>query len=105
MPFQTTNLLANRSAKPKHSEESMNDNTKLLLELKRLLNEQFAIDPQALTETTRISEVGIDSLHLVDVLLNVELELGVTFEDFSLPPNPTLQEICEEISRASVKVD
>jgi acyl carrier protein len=83
----------------------MNDNTKILLELKRLLNEQFAIDPQALTETTRISEVGIDSLHLVDVLLSVELELGVTFADFRLPPNPTLLEICEEISRASVKAD
>jgi acyl carrier protein len=82
----------------------MNDNTPILLELKRLLHEQFSLDPQALSETTRLAEFGIDSMHLVDVLLNVELGLGVTFENFSLPPNPTLAEICEEIARAAVKV-
>lgn len=81
----------------------MNENSQILLALKRLLHEQFSLDPQALSETTRLAEFGIDSLHLVDVLLNVELELGVTFENFSLPPNPTLGEICEEISRASAK--
>lgn len=81
----------------------MNDHDQILLELKRLMHERFAIDPQAMSDTTRLAELGVDSLHLVDVLLSVELQLGVTFEDFSLPPNPTMREICEEISRASVK--
>ncbi|MDB5823472.1 MAG: hypothetical protein JWR21_2176 [Herminiimonas sp.] len=103
MPFQTTNPLAIGNQTLKTEKNSMNENSQILLALKRLLHEQFSLDPQALSETTRLAEFGIDSLHLVDVLLNVELELGVTFENFSLPPNPTLGEICEEISRASAK--
>jgi acyl carrier protein len=103
VPFQTTNPLAIRKPTLKTTKKPMNDNAPILLQLKRLLHEQFSLDPQSLSDTTRLGEFGIDSLHLVNVLLNVETEMGVTFENFSLPPNPSLAEICEEIARASVK--
>lgn len=83
----------------------MSDQAELLSKLKKLLQERFSIDPSNMTESSRLGDLGIDSLHIVDVLLDVETELDVTFENLSLPPNPTLLEICEEISRAAVKVE
>jgi acyl carrier protein len=83
----------------------MTDNTMIVSKLKKLLQDRFAIDPGALTDTTRLTDLGIDSLHVVDILLDVELELGVTFENLSLPPNPNLLDICNEISRSSVKAE
>ena len=65
----------------------------ILERLKALIHERFGIDPAGLTGATTQAEIGIDSLLMVDMMLDVETELGFTFESMDLPRNPNLDTI------------
>jgi acyl carrier protein len=45
--------------------------------------------------------MGIDSLHLVDIMLDMENEFGFRFESLLLPPNPSLEQISLAITQDS----
>jgi acyl carrier protein len=53
------------------------------LRLKKLL-ENRGIKTGQLTESSTLKDIGIDSLDLVEVLLELEKELNVTFSDDEL---------------------
>lgn len=75
-------------------------NHDLLVErLKGMLNERFSIDPSTIDGTTRRSEMGIDSILMVDLMLDIETEMGFTFETMELPPNPSLNDVADLIGR------
>jgi acyl carrier protein len=63
-----------------------------------LLRDRFELDVSALTTDSKLRDLGIDSLHFVDVLMDLEDELGVKLTDLSFPPNPSLGEIAEVIA-------
>lgn len=65
----------------------------ILERLKALIHERFGVDPAGLAGSTTQAEIGIDSLLLVDMMLDVETELGFTFESMDLPRNPDLDTI------------
>ena len=67
----------------------------ILESLKTLMQERFDVDPDALTGQTRQNDVGIDSILLVDLMLDIESKLDFTFETMDLPRNPTLDEIVD----------
>lgn len=75
----------------------------ILDRLKALIHERFGIDPAALTGSTTQAELGIDSLLMVDMMLDVETELGFTFESMDLPRNPTLDTIVDLVQRNLAK--
>ena len=68
-------------------------------QLKSILNDRFGIALDDLSDESRLGDLGIDSLHLVDVMLDVETVLGIKLMDLSLPPNPSLGEIAETIKK------
>ncbi|HVK53884.1 MAG TPA: acyl carrier protein [Burkholderiales bacterium] len=68
-------------------------------QLKNILNERFGIEPATLNDESRLGDFGIDSLHLVDVMLDIETALGIKLENLSLPPNPSLAEVTATISQ------
>lgn len=70
----------------------MNDDA-ILDRLKAMLNERFAIDPATIDGTTRRADMGIDSILMVDLMLDIESEMGFAFENMELPPNPTLDAV------------
>lgn len=78
---------------------SMLTNDEIVSKLKTILNEQFGIDTAEFDENTRLGDIGIDSLHVVDIMLDIETELGFTFSDLSLPPNVSLGEMSAAISK------
>lgn len=71
----------------------------ILERLKALIHERFGVDPTRLTGSTTQGEIGIDSLLLVDMMLDVETELDFTFESMDLPPNPDLDTIVDLVDR------
>ena len=71
----------------------------ILERLKALIQERFGIDPAGVTGSTTQAELGIDSLLMVDMMLDVETELGITFESMDLPRNPGLDTIVDLVER------
>ena len=71
----------------------------ILERLKTLIHERFGVDTAGFTGSTTQAEVGIDSLLMVDMMLDVETELGITFESMDLPRNPDLDTIVELVVR------
>ncbi|MGI4846539.1 MAG: acyl carrier protein [Janthinobacterium lividum] len=66
--------------------------------LKATIEERFAIDMRFVDASARLGDLGIDSLHVVDLLLDIESELGFNFENVTLPGNPTLGELSAAIA-------
>jgi len=79
----------------------MPSNEQILNSLLSALHGRFAIDIGQIDTASRLSDLGIDSLHLVDVMLDMENEFGFRFESLLLPPNPSLDDITLAISRDS----
>ena len=75
------------------------DRQEILERLKALIHERFGVDPATLNGSTTQAEIGIDSLLLVDMMLDVETELGFTFEAMDLPRNPSLDAIVDLVER------
>ena len=65
----------------------------ILERLKALIHERFGVDPTGLSGSSTQADIGIDSLLLVDMMLDVETELDFTFESMDLPRNPDLDAI------------
>ena len=71
----------------------------ILERLKALIHERFGVDAAGLTGSTRQSDIGIDSLLMVDMMLDVETEMDFTFDSMDLPRNPDLDTIVDLIDR------
>ncbi len=67
--------------------------------LKAMLHERFGLDPAVLSGRTTQQEIGIDSLLMVDMMLDIETGLGFTFASMDLPRNPDLDAIVDLIER------
>lgn len=75
------------------------EQVQILSKLKEMLRERFSINPDQIDGNTRRADMGIDSILMVDLMLDIETELGFTFDSMELPPNPSLNEVSELISR------
>ena len=69
-----------------------------IIKIKGILQDQFDIDPNTISDATKLSEIGIDSLHLVDVMLDLETDLDITFENLDFSPETTLNNLAEIVS-------
>ncbi len=65
--------------------------------LQKMLQERFELPPDLVTAETRREAFGIDSLLMVDLLLDIETELDFAFSSYDLPPNPSIQELASFI--------
>ena len=75
------------------------DNNDILSRIRASLTERFGLEPSQLAESARLSDLGVDSIHVLEIMLDLETELGVSLSDLTLPPNPTLGEVAAMISR------
>jgi acyl carrier protein len=67
--------------------------------IKQVLHERFDIAQDKVNDDTTTREVGLDSILLMDVVLDLEDRLDVRLQDLSLPPNPTLLDVVALIRR------
>jgi acyl carrier protein len=81
--------------------KTMPSSEQILNKLLSTLRQRFAIDTEQVTKASRLSDIGIDSLHLVDIMLDMEHEFSFQSESLQLPPNPSLEQIALAILRGS----
>ncbi|MDR2046970.1 MAG: acyl carrier protein [Clostridiales bacterium] len=63
-------------------------------EIKETIAKQFKIDPSGLTrETNILTDIGADSLDLVDLLMKLEEKYGMTIDDKELERIKTVGDI------------
>ena len=67
--------------------------------VKQFLAERFDIPTDKLTDHTPIRDLGLDSMMMLEVMLEVEDRLGVKLKDLSMPANPTLGDIVDLVQR------
>ena len=74
-------------------------NQELAAKIKTTLVNNFGIDPNQITPEARLRDLGVDSLHVVEILLDLETEMGVKLTDLSFPPNPSLDDVAQTIAK------
>ena len=78
---------------------SQPDANQIFASLQQFLNERFDLAPPGLTREATLRSVGLDSMMVLDVMLEVEDRLGVKLDDMSLPKDATLGDVANLISR------
>jgi acyl carrier protein len=67
--------------------------------VKQFLAERFDIPADQLTDNASIRELGLDSMMMLEVMLEVEDRLGIKLKDLSMPADPTLGDIVDLVQR------
>ena len=75
------------------------DKNEILSKIQSSLHERFGLDFSQLDESARLRDIGVDSLHVVEIMLDLEAELGTSLADLSFPPNPSLGDVVAVISK------
>lgn len=73
------------------------DKADILGKIRDSLSERFGLEPDQLAADARLRDLGVDSMHVLEIMLDLETELGVSLNDLSLPQNPSLDEVAAVI--------
>ena len=73
------------------------DKPAILHHLGAMLQDRYDIAPSAIAMDTKIRDVNVDSIHMVDLMLDIESDLGFTFKSMDLPRDATLGDIVDLI--------
>ncbi len=63
------------------------------------LVERFELPRERLLGETPLRELGLDSIMMLDVMLDVEDRLGVKLRDLAMPANPKIDDIAALVER------
>lgn len=68
--------------------------------IKALLAEQFCVDPETVTlDSELVKDLGADSLDLVQLLITMEKEFGVVFDDEEIQNIKTVEDVVKFIEK------
>jgi len=67
--------------------------------VKQFLAERFDIPQERLTEHASMRDLGLDSMMMLEVMLEVEDRFGIKLKDLSMPSNPTLRDVVDLAQR------
>ena len=76
------------------------DRIEILELLKKLLKDKYDVDPASLSGESRQDDIGLDSMTMVDLMMDIESTLDFQFPNLNLPKNPSLDEITDLIAQA-----
>ena len=72
----------------------------VLEKLRALLEARFSLPAHSLGETVRLRDLNVDSMHIVELMLDLEDMLQIKISSLSLPKNPTLAAVADAIAGA-----
>lgn len=75
------------------------DTDHLLATLQVLLSERFDIPADKATLDASLSNLGLDSMIVLDVIMEIEDRLGMRLNDLAMPRNPILGDVVKLIQR------
>ncbi|TXI48980.1 MAG: acyl carrier protein [Lysobacter sp.] len=64
-----------------------------------LIQENMGIDRSSLSEATSQTDLGVDSILMVDLMLALEDRLEFSFKSLDLPKNPTIGDIVAMVEK------
>ena len=67
--------------------------------VKNFLGERFDISADRITDGTSVRDLGLDSMMMLEVMLELEDRLGIKLRDLSMPANPTLRDVVALVER------
>ena len=68
--------------------------------VKKILVEELGVDPDTVKPETKIKdELGTDSLDVMQLLMTIEDEYGVTIPDEELTNFETVQDVCDFLEK------
>lgn len=65
----------------------------------KILSTEFQLETKDLTEDTTFSEIGLDSLQIIDVVMRIEEEFQVEISDEEMEKFHSLADVCEFLQR------
>lgn len=75
------------------------DTDHLLATLQELLSERFDIPAKKATLDAPLNALGLDSMIVLDVIMEIEDRLGVKLNDLAMPRDPTLGDVVKLVQR------
>ena len=77
------------------------ENKNLTDKVKEIIAKQLSVKVDAIQDTTNIAEeLGADSLDLVEILMSLEDEFGISIPDEMIPQIKTIKDIVDFIESA-----
>jgi acyl carrier protein len=67
--------------------------------VKGFLEERFDISADKIADHTSIRDLGLDSMMMLEVMLELEDRLGIKLRDLAMPVNPTLRDVVALVER------
>jgi acyl carrier protein len=79
----------------------MNDSdaSRIQTVIREFLRERFDIPAEKIQDNTSIRNLGLDSMMMLEVMMELEDRLGVKLRDLSMPANPTLRDVVDLVAR------
>jgi acyl carrier protein len=75
------------------------DSQRILASLQAFLNERFDIPESSANPAASLRDIGLDSMMVLDVIMEVEDRMGVKLDDVSLPRDATLGDVVSLVER------
>ncbi|WP_297910810.1 acyl carrier protein [Thiomonas sp.] len=75
------------------------DEKRIIASIKEIVQSTFDIDLSSASDSTQISDSGLDSMAILDVLMSLEDLTGKKLAKIDLPKNPTLHDVAEMVLR------
>ncbi len=75
------------------------DRAGILSMLQEFLSERFDIPPESAKPALPLRELGLDSMMMLDVMLEFEDRLSIKLADMSMPRDATLDDVVALIER------
>ncbi|HQR03538.1 MAG: acyl carrier protein [Proteobacteria bacterium] len=71
------------------------------MKIKEILNTEFGIDAEQITAEATMRDLGVDSMHVVYVMLDLEkaLDVKIPLEELNLPKQVTVRAVAETIAQ------
>jgi acyl carrier protein len=78
---------------------SATESTDILATLQKFLSDRFDIPVDTATPEASLRDIGLDSMMVLDVIMEVEDQLGVKLNDVALPREATLGDVVSLVQR------
>jgi acyl carrier protein len=75
------------------------DSAHIRTAIRDFLGERFEISADRITDDTSIRDLGLDSMMMLEVMLELEDRLGLKLSDLAMPANPTLRDVIKLVER------
>ena len=69
----------------------------IIEKIKDIVHQTFGLDLSGKPDSTVISELGLDSMAILDVIMSLEDELGTSLKNIQLPKQPTLHDVARMV--------